>query len=71
MTIYRRREPFGDRKFEYEGPDKSLERAREVGAEVGDRKQERKGTLGGRKLPSLEEERPAGSKEKRLGERRT
>ena len=55
----------------YEGPDKNLERARGVGAEVEDRKQERKGTQGGRKLPSFEEERPAGSKEKRLGERRT
>ena len=55
----------------HEGPDRSLERARGVGAEVGDRKQERKDTQGGRKLPSFDEERPAEPKEKRLSERRT
>ena len=55
----------------YEGPDKSLKRARGVEAKNEDRKQEGNWTQGGRKLPSFEEERPAGSKEKRLGERRT
>ena len=56
---------------EYEGPGKSLERARGVGAEFEGRKKEGKDTQGGRKLPSFDEERPVDSKEKRLSERKT
>ena len=52
----------------YEGPDKSQERARGVDAEEEDRKQEGNRMQGGRKLPSFEEERPAGHREKRLSE---